>query len=328
MITVMTSVGRAYLICAKASLSRPHSICSATLISSSSTSPPASSSPSSPKQSLASVTNAKCPLRIVITICHGIPLVEPRIDTKFLRVNSSIVSERRREKEDGWQFCCCRHVRPSRDAQKQCSDPELKLLESEQTPEPVIGWGEEHLLACDWFKSEENVIGPYPTILITLTGSSCDRLRRGDRKVKRRAYWTLAMAWDKSERRDEKAVKGWLITKGRVWIEVIAKSGSGSKSEKETIQVKIWLQLSRSRLEWNYPKSGLVGQIRIRIGDWDQFEAQCWAGESKSWLGGWGRLQARWIFSIHVMMIRLFSAGWWWQDDMMIKLMDGRMTQW
>lgn len=105
--------------------SHPHSVCSPTYCTtitinciSFSNCRSDLSSLSSTNWSSGSVTIAiKCPTPNAIAICHWIPLVVPRIDTKFLRVNLSIVSESRRAaREDGWQFSEW-HLRSSSDDQ-------------------------------------------------------------------------------------------------------------------------------------------------------------------------------------------------------------------
>ena len=206
--------------------------------------------------------SVKCLSRIVTAICHGIPLVVHGIDTKFSRVNSSIVSERDRPREDGWQFSCCRHLRLFSTVRSQMWDLRGMRGSNELKPWGVCGKGT-NIRSCqsDWktfssmwrlrsFKSEKKNVTCWDlNNLRTLTGSTCDRLRRGDKKVKIGEERKPAMAWDKK-------VKG---VRKRWWrIESQLRVGLGLKTlskhrdltetldRGETVRIRIRVKLSRS----------------------------------------------------------------------------------
>ena len=88
--------------------------------------------------------------RIVIAICHGIPLVVHSIDTKFSRVNSSIVSERPRgwltilplSASETFLHCAFSNARPSRDLET------LRTLWKGTNSEAASDW-KKHFPACE-----------------------------------------------------------------------------------------------------------------------------------------------------------------------------------
>ena len=275
--------------------SHPHSVCSPTYCTtitinciSFSNCRSDLSSLSSTNWSSGSVTIAiKCPTPNAIAICHWIPLVVPRIDTKFLRVNLSIVSESRRAaREDGWQFSEW-HLRSSSD------DQGLSGVAGKRTKTGGSEWVKRKTFASMWLVRHPRKMWlvqskPISQSIDLLTmWSTREWRRKSEKKRKLESSNGLRWKWKKKQQ-----------------------GGEGSKAWRERIGIKkCWAGESKS-----WPEGWGKRQVRwflIMISWWQDGDNQYIDGRLKLW-------QSQGDTSLVLTLLEdgapfvVDSVRWWW----------------